>query len=196
MYDNTTVADEAPSRNSSGSGNILNRLGSKVTEVSEGISSKLNTQNTNHDHSPKESIQTSKIKRILLKGHSLPEESLPNRNKARAKEGAHLRNSGIKSFFTGNKRSSDLTSDSTPDSHLRNSGIKSFFNGNRRSSDLTPDFEHDFSDTQRSIRINRDDGVDINELCRDLYITGNNNEQQESSGPKTGRFNLRWAGSI
>jgi len=159
----------------SGSGNNIlsvtekmRRLSSKVTE---GLSTRRHSVYSNNtDTTSTDAIKTNDIKHILLKGHSSEEGAL-DRCKAKRNDDdtGPLHNSAFKFLFNGRKSSDKLPS-SDP---------------NRRPSGLVkePSFY-----SRPPIRINREDGIDIGELRKELNQAGNNNEGIVKSGFNMGFF--------
>lgn len=169
------------------------------TTVTEGMSSKRNASNNNTD-APQEAINTNDIKNILLAGRSSdePKETdggpgplhsslnsfFRNRRASSATE-APLNSEGntnkrevdgIKSFFSNRRRSTDDDCKLCPGNNNRdNDAFHSIFGNRRRRPDGPPEDE--------DIRINREDGIDIGELRREL-VAGNN----EGSTKKRGFF--------
>jgi len=156
------MIDHSQSTRHTGSGNILgNQIKQFSDKVTEGISGRRNAQCASDGGTTE--IKTNYIKRILLRGASGSESD--------AADGA------LKSLF--GRGSSNVSSTPDPGSlsdanRAKNNAaggtLKSLFGGRRDISNVSsaPDPDDDYY--SRAIRVDREDGIDIGELRRELCM--------------------------
>jgi len=133
------------------------------TKVTEGISAKGSSRsiNTDNDAHQQEAVKTNVIKNILLKGHSM-DEPMPRQNS---------RSASFKSFFISRRNSENASSIPSSSDHDNMNG--------------------DCFDSRPAIRVNREDGIDIGELRRQLlHEAAENNEGKDNDG--VSRRQMSW----